>query len=119
MTSYALSTMLAQQEPFADMHDFVRAAQATGFTLADIKSLLEYRDGVTAPCKEVRVLIEKRLVTVRERMREFRHVEKVLQAYLAICRKAEQDEPCHIIGKLDPHAPVDGPGSSRRSRRRR
>ncbi len=36
MTSYSLSTMWAQQERFADMHDFVRAAQALGYDAIEV-----------------------------------------------------------------------------------
>ena len=79
---------------------FIRAAQASGLTLIDIKTLLEYRDGVTAPCREVRVLIEKRLDQIQERMREFRHVEHVLKSYLDICQKAEEDEPCQVLDRM-------------------
>ncbi len=103
-------------EQAADRLRFVRAAQATGFTLDDIKSLLQYRDGSTAPCKEVRVLIEKRLVSVRERMGQFRHVEKVLRGFLSACRKSDQEAPCHVMERLDPGPPA-GATRSRHARR--
>ena len=34
--TYSLSTMWAQQERFADMHDFVRAAQAMGYDAIEV-----------------------------------------------------------------------------------
>jgi len=36
MTTYSLSTMFAQQERFADMHDFARAAEAFGFDAIEV-----------------------------------------------------------------------------------
>ncbi len=36
MTSYSLSTMWAQQERFADMHDFVRVSEAMGYDAIEI-----------------------------------------------------------------------------------
>ncbi|MCH8025571.1 MAG: hypothetical protein IH866_02140, partial [Chloroflexi bacterium] len=36
MTSYSLSTMWAQQDRFADMHDFVRAAQSLGYDAIEV-----------------------------------------------------------------------------------
>ncbi|MCH8994813.1 MAG: hypothetical protein IH959_07565, partial [Chloroflexi bacterium] len=39
MTSYSLSTMWAQQERFADMHDFVRAAQSLGYDAIEVSHL--------------------------------------------------------------------------------
>ena len=82
---------------------FIRAAQATGFTLSDIKSLLDYRDGLTVACRDIRLLIENRLAMVEERAREYRHIQKVLRSFLKECLEAEQDEPCHVIKKLRPH----------------
>ena len=79
---------------------FIRAAQASGLTLADIKALLGYRDGV-APCSEVRDLIEKRLARITEALKAMRHVKKVLDGYLRICRQAERGDPCEVIERLD------------------
>ena len=96
---------------------FIRAAQATGFTLADIKSLLEFRDGVSAPCREVRVLIETRLSAVEERMTEFRHVRRVLRSFFQACLDAEQEDECHVLEKLSLAGPrprrARRPGSRR------
>ena len=53
---------------------FIRAAQATGFSLDDVKALLR-----PAPCRRVQSLIEHRLEHVEARMRELRHVQRVLK----------------------------------------
>jgi MerR family mercuric resistance operon transcriptional regulator len=60
---------------------FIRAAQATGFTLDDVTKLLR-----PAPCGTVQKLIEDRVDEVGSRMKELRHVQKVLRASLAECR---------------------------------
>ncbi len=39
MTSYSLSTMWAQQDRFADMHDFVSAAQSLGYDAIEVSHL--------------------------------------------------------------------------------
>jgi len=57
---------------------FIRAAQATGFTLDDVSRLLR-----PAPCSKVQGLIERRLEQIAERMRELRHVQKVLRGSLS------------------------------------
>ncbi len=79
---------------------FVRAAQAAGFSLEDIAMLLELRDGITEPCKEVQTLIEERLANVRVRLANLRRVERVLKASLKICREQEQSGRCEVIDKL-------------------
>ena len=94
---------------------FIRAAQAVGFTIIDIKTLLKYRDGIIAPCKEVSHLIEERLSHIRLRMKEFRHIQRVLSSFLTQCHRAEQDADCHVMEKLDPAAPK----TARRPGRRR
>jgi len=53
---------------------FVRAAQATGFTLEDIGHLLR-----PASCHRVQRLIEERLGRVEAHMKELRHVRQVLR----------------------------------------
>ncbi len=74
---------------------FIRAAKATGFTLDDIRSLLR-----PAACGKVQSLIEQRLSEVRERMRELRHVQKVLRASLSDCREHEETGRCRVVDEL-------------------
>ena len=80
---------------------FIRASQAAGLTLSDVKTLLGYRDGTILPCREVRVLLEKRLKTVEGSLKELRHLHKVLKSFVDICRQAEGDEPCGVVERLD------------------
>ena len=55
---------------------FIRAAQATGFTLDDVVKLLR-----PAPCGKVQGLIEERLAQVGQRMKELRHVQGVFRGF--------------------------------------
>lgn len=93
---------------------FIRAAQSAGLTLADIGVLLRYRDGLVAPCREVKLLIEKRLEKIQSTLREFRHVQHVLKSYLEICRQAEEDEPCGVLDRLDDTSSGEPEGNGRR-----
>jgi len=79
---------------------FIRAAQSAGFTLDDIKSLILFRSGETAPCKEVRHLIEHRLSAVEERLKELRHVERHLKNALKACKGAEKEGRCEVLDEL-------------------
>ena len=58
---------------------FIRAAQATGFTLEHVTQLLK-----PAACGKVQTLIEERLAQVAERMKALRHVQRVLQTTRSI-----------------------------------
>src|SRR3989304_3309291 len=57
LMKYSLSTMWAQQERFADMHDFVRAAREFGFDAIEVSHTTDVRafgrliDGVSATLK--------------------------------------------------------------------
>jgi MerR family Zn(II)-responsive transcriptional regulator of zntA len=42
--------------------DFIRRGQAAGLTLAQIRQILDIRDGGHDPCEHVRALLERRLV---------------------------------------------------------
>ncbi len=93
---------------------FIRAAQAIGLTLEDIATLLDFRDGRTAPCREVQTLIEERLSEMEKRLEQLRHVEAVLRSSLRMCRRTERSGRCQVIEKLKVAAsPRYGPASRR------
>jgi MerR family mercuric resistance operon transcriptional regulator len=83
---------------------FIRAAQATGFTLNDVTELLR-----PAGCHRVQGLIEERLETVAARMNELRHVQRVLRASLRECREHEQTGRCRVIDSLSASATARRP----------
>ena len=74
---------------------FIRAAQATGFSLADVTTLLR-----PAPCGRVQGLIEERLSHVEARMKELRHVKRVLAAALETCHEHEATGRCRVVSDL-------------------
>ena len=79
---------------------FIRAAQAIGFTLDDVKTLLGSQQGCTPPCSEVQNLIEDRLSEIEERLKDLRQVQRVLKNALQKCRTTEQDGCCHVVESL-------------------
>ena len=87
-------------EPAVERLRFIRAAQRAGFTLEDIATLLELRDGSLKPCAEVRELIEDRLDKIAIKMADFRRVQKALKADLALCRSTGDPAHCGVIAKL-------------------
>lgn len=78
---------------------FIRAAQATGFTLDDVTKLLR-----PAPCGSVQHLIEDRLEGISERMKELRHVQQVLRAALAECLGHASTGRCKVVDDLSARA---------------
>ncbi len=90
---------------------FIRAAHAAGFTLSDISTLLELRDGSLEPCAEVQALIENRLDEIAGRMAEFRRVQRELKSALALCRAACRPSTCEVLDQLSAARP---PGKAKR-----
>ena len=79
---------------------FIRAAQAIGFTLDDVKLLLGTQDRSMPSCHEVQLLIEQRLADIDNRLSDLRRVEKVLRAALQKCRRTQQQGCCHVLETL-------------------
>lgn len=62
---------------------FIRSAQALGFTLDEIGSVLELRAEGVAPCDDVRRQLRNHLATVRARRAQLERLEADLGARLA------------------------------------
>ncbi len=75
---------------------FIRAAQAVGFTLEDIRALLEL--GGEPPCGEVQALIERRLVEVDKKLADLERVRSALAGALKRCRKSKKK--CAVVAEL-------------------
>lgn len=78
---------------------FIRAAQATGFTLQDVTKLLR-----PAPCGRVQKVIQERLDQVEMRMKELRHVQRVLRTALGTCEEHESSGHCRVVSDLSARA---------------
>jgi len=51
-------------------------------------------------CKDVQPLVAKRLEEVTQRLKEIRHVQRILTSMLAMCHAQAQDASCPVIDKL-------------------
>ena len=79
---------------------FIRAAQATGFTLDDVKALLSDDAGGTPTCGSVQGLIEERLADIEQRLKDLRHVRRVLKSALDKCQTQKKTDCCHVVESL-------------------
>jgi MerR family copper efflux transcriptional regulator len=57
---------------------FIRAAQAVGLTLAEIRDVIRIREGGTPPCRHVVDLIDRRRGEVRARILDLQRLEREL-----------------------------------------
>ena len=103
---------------------FIRAAQAVGLSLPEIREVIAIRDGGTAPCSHVVGLIERRRAEVRARIRELRRLEQELTQLAergARLDPAECDPAgiCQVIPSELAAAAASPPSASHAKRHRR
>ncbi len=98
---------------------FIRAAQAIGFTIENIRTIVQHDHGEPLLCEDVRKVLENRLADVEERLSDLRHVERVLRSALETCRKTAGSGSCEVIDRLS-QAPLPAleaaPSTSRKKR---
>lgn len=59
---------------------FIRQAQAAGLTLAQIREILDIRDGGLLPCHHLADLVDHRLDEITQRLRELENTRRELLA---------------------------------------
>jgi len=87
-------------EASLDRLRFIVAAKDAGFALGDIRALLDFDDGMTAPCREVQQLIEERLARTRGQKERLDEIDKRLSSWLRACRRAENEGRCEVVERL-------------------
>jgi MerR family mercuric resistance operon transcriptional regulator len=76
---------------------FIRRAQQIGFSLEDIRALLELS---SSDCTEVARLATEKLNVVHGKIRELRRMESVLAKTVEQCVGRKGNQPCPIIETL-------------------
>jgi MerR family transcriptional regulator, mercuric resistance operon regulatory protein len=85
-------------EADADRLRFIKRAQAMGFTLAEITSLITLQE--RRSCRATRELAATKLRLVDARIRELRDLRKELAGLIADCDANTQDTQCPVIQRL-------------------
>ncbi len=79
---------------------FIKRAQTLGFSLDEIKRIIEDARAGQSPCEEVREIVRHRLEELDERMREMRRYRKELAETLEEWDKVGR-APGHICGLIE------------------
>jgi MerR family transcriptional regulator, copper efflux regulator len=79
---------------------FIKRAQALGFSLDEIKRIIEDARTGQSPCDEVREIVSRRLEELDERMREMRRYRRELAETLEEWDKVGR-APGHICGLIE------------------
>ena len=83
--------------------EFVRAAQALGFTLGEIRQVIAFRDDGTAPCGHVAGLLRQRAAELDRRIAELQQLRGELgrlaeRAATLDPSSCPPERVCHVIG---------------------
>ena len=79
---------------------FIRRAQVLGFSLAEIRQIIEERRAGASPCANVREIVRGRLRELDERVAEMRRYRRELAAALAEW-DAKGDTEGHVCGLIE------------------
>lgn len=77
----------------AERLTFIGAAQAAGFEIPEIKTILSLETGRVA-CGQANQLVAARLASLREQMLKLRQLERVLQKIQRACAGKPDGAPC-------------------------
>jgi MerR family copper efflux transcriptional regulator len=74
---------------------FIRRVQGLGFTLREIRSLLNLRGNRLQPCAPVRRRLEEKLVDVQRKLSDLQKLEQELRLALRSCKKEMRKRSAH------------------------
>lgn len=80
---------------------FIRRAKETGFSLEEIRELLDLRTEPGSPCASVLTLAREKLDLVRAKIRDLRRMEAALEGLVDDCRTPGHGEACPLLERLE------------------
>lgn len=86
---------------------FIRQMQALGFSLKEIRELVDLRGRKTEACETVRQLLQEKLASTRTKVRQLKQLEAELLADLSKCneelrhRRKHRPCPCPILEEAE------------------
>ncbi len=80
---------------------FIKRAQEVGFTLREIRELLDLRLDPQADCGAVRMQTADKLADIEQRLRDLEGMRRVLGELLMACDGTGSTEACPILGALE------------------
>ena len=88
-----------------DMHaierlKFIKKAQALGFTLSEIKALLQLNVSHSNECNSVRKKAVDKISEVEDKIKLLNNLKKTLKELVHCCEKKKKTEKCPILKSL-------------------
>lgn len=89
--------------------DFIRRGRNLGFTLEDIRTLLQLSETCSQPCGAVVEIASAHLSSVQARLAELTRLEEKLSAAVARCGEDPRNPGCPVIEMLEHDIPPSPP----------
>jgi MerR family transcriptional regulator, copper efflux regulator len=94
-------------DPAIDHLAFIRAAQAVGLTLGEIRQVVALRERGETPCAHVVALLERRADEIGQRIAELQHLQGDLRRLAARAQRLDPTDcdpqrVCHVIAPRRP-----------------
>lgn len=80
---------------------FIKNAQALGFTLREVKDLLNLRVSSIARCETIQVKAQVKLRQVEAKVRDLLALSRALKSLIRTCRAGQPTDRCPILKRLD------------------
>ncbi len=80
---------------------FIAMAKQHGFTLSEIKELLDLRVDSRTSCEEVREIAEEKLTVIERKLRELQQMKKALQDLIESCHRQGTTGNCPILDAFE------------------
>ena len=92
---------------------FIRHCRSLDMTLAEVRTLLHFKDAPEENCAEVNGLLDAHVGHVVKRIKELRALEKELRALRLQCASSQQAADCGILEGLEQAARQAPPATGR------
>ena len=80
---------------------FIRSAKKLGFTLREIKELLDMRLLPGESCVEVKTLLKVKLADIEKRMADMRRLRRILTKFIAACEHRQMATNCPALWAIE------------------
>jgi len=80
---------------------FIRSAKELGFTLNEIRELLELRILPGESCAEMKRLLQAKLSDIDARMKEMRRLRKVMEKLIGACQHRRRKTSCPALWAIE------------------
>lgn len=80
---------------------FIRKAQTLGFSLKEIRKLLELKESDTGKCSDVEAMVRSKIALLEEKIADLKKVRSVLDEMSRHCEGTKTANECYFITEVE------------------